>query len=129
LQQSCRNFEIQLLNSKSKNTYQATFCSHWCPRDPTSRPFFNIDQILMYHSIPTTAPSFLFDIPRGLAREKLKKQWRYRIYLFQTQYEIQQTMIYLRGDFTIGLNQTRVKYPNQYHRYIEFTDSDVQSSP
>jgi hypothetical protein len=30
--------------------------------------------------------------------------------LFQTQYEIQQTIIYLHGDFAIGLIQTRVKY-------------------
>jgi len=72
LQQSCRNFEIQVLNSKSKNTYKTTFYSHWCPRDPTSRPFFHIDQMLMYHSIPTPASSFLFGFPSGLAKEKPK---------------------------------------------------------
>lgn len=28
--------------------------------------------MLMYHSIPTTAPSFLLGLPSGLAKEKLK---------------------------------------------------------
>jgi len=33
------------------------------------------------------------------------------------------------SDFTIGPTQMRVKYPIQFHRYIEFSDNDVQSSP
>jgi hypothetical protein len=72
LQQSCQHFEIQVLNSKSKNTYQITFCSHWCPRDSISRSFFNIDQMLTSHTIPTPAFSFLFGLPSGLAKEELK---------------------------------------------------------
>jgi len=57
---------------QSKNTCHTTFCSHWRPLNPTSRPFFHIDQMLMYQSIPTPASSFLFGLPSGLAKEKLK---------------------------------------------------------